>query len=242
LLRQLDQVLVTSPIDRQALLDLAGGEAQSAPVTVLPNGVDASYFTPDTAVRRDPATVVFSGKMSYHANVTMALHLAQHIMPYVWARRPEVKLLVVGKDPPREIVSLQEAGKIEVTGTVSDLRPYLHQATVAAVPLVYGAGSQFKVLEAMACATPVVATPQAIAPLSVQAGREVLVAQEPAEFAQQVLAVLDDPQQQQRLGQAGRRYVETHHAWSRVAEQLSDVYGRASQRSLLQTERLALAV
>ena len=65
---------------------------------MLPNGVDLEYFTLGTEPR-EPATLVFSGKMSYHANVTAALMLVQEIMPHVWAKRPEVRVWIVGKDP-----------------------------------------------------------------------------------------------------------------------------------------------
>jgi glycosyltransferase involved in cell wall biosynthesis len=239
LLWQLDEVLVTSPIDRQALLDMAGHGAKDARVTVLPNGVDVEYFAPNGSPR-EPATVVFSGKMSYHANITMALHLAHTIMPGVWARRPDVKLLVVGKDPPREVQALQTGRNVTVTGTVNDLRPYLHHATVAAVPLVYGAGSQFKVLEAMACATPVVATPQAVAPLHVRAGEDALVAGSAEAFAAEILKVIEDADQQRRLGAAGRRYVERYHAWSGIGRQLAAVY--AAARSDHQRAPLPVAV
>ena len=83
-----------------------------------------------------------------------------------------------------------------VTGTVPDMRPHLRRASVAAVPLVYGVGCQNKVLEAMACATPVVATPRAVAALQVQAGRNVLIADGPQAFADAVVGLLENPQVQ----------------------------------------------
>jgi len=111
-----------------------------------------------------------------------------------------------------------------VTGTVKDLPPYLQQATVAVAPIAYGVGIQNKVLEAMACATPVVTTPQAVSALEVCSGEDVLVAQEPGEFADAVLSLLYDQQARQRLGQAGRLYVEEHHKWDSIAGQLVGIY------------------
>ena len=120
-------------------------------ITVLPNGVDLDYFCPSPEPRR-PATVVISGKMSYHANVTAALHLVEGIMPLVWRERPGVKVTIVGANPPRPIRQLAQRfpGQVEVTGTVPDVRPYLRRASLAAAPVPYGAGIQNKVLEAMA--------------------------------------------------------------------------------------------
>ncbi|MCP4426385.1 MAG: glycosyltransferase [Chloroflexi bacterium] len=227
LLNQFDRVLVTSSVDKRALASLSdNGDAHSAPqrIAVLPNGVDVDYFSPDTAVSREENTVIVSGKMSYHANVTMTLYLANDIMPHVWARQPDVKLWIVGKDPARELRALEENTAVTVTGTVPDLRDYLRRAAVAATPIPYGAGIQNKVLEAMACATPVVTTPQATAALDIQPGRDLLVAEEPQAFAAALLNLLDDPQRRRQLGQAGRDYVEDRHHWNNIAARLETIY------------------
>jgi glycosyltransferase involved in cell wall biosynthesis len=222
--KRFDRVLVTSPVDRQAFLDLAAGKSDKPFISVVPMGVDLEYFCPGEPSERESATVVFSGKMSYHANVTMALYLASEIMPKIWERCPQAKLILVGKDPPRNILALQQNPAITVTGTVEDIRPYLRQASVAAVPLIYGAGMQNKVLEAMACATPVVAMPGAVAPLQVQVGRDVLVAENATDFADQVLRLLNDPGLQCIIGEAGRKYVEGHHRWDSVGATLEGIY------------------
>ena len=224
LVNQFDQVLVTSPADREALISLLPTGQEPSSVTVLPNGVDVAYFVPNQDIAREPATLVMSGKMSYHANVTMLFHFVRDILPLIWVHRPDVKLCVVGKDPPREVLALAQNPSISITGTVNDIRPYLQRATMAVAPLTYGAGIQNKVLEAMACATPVVSTPQAVSALEVLPGRDVLVARESEAFAETVLHLLEDPHQQRRLGQAGRRYVETYHPWGVIAAQLEDVY------------------
>lgn len=241
LVHQFNQVIVTSAADQSALADLAldhiktrsndnGSLACGRKFNVLPNGVDLDYFLPNSATR-EPATVIFSGKMSYHANITAALHLVEEIMPLVWARQPEVQLYIAGKDPSPEIRALAtrhsaNAGKpkVVVTGAVADLRPYLHRATLAVAPIPYGAGIQNKVLEAMACGAPVVASPQATTALAIQAGRELLVAHNTQSFAQAILYLLADPERRRELGHSGRAYVERHHSWDAVAAQLEAIY------------------
>jgi len=227
---QFSRILVTSPIDRQAFLELAPGSTER--LIVLPNGVDLEYFHPDSPPNREPAELVISGKMSYHANVAMVLHLVNDIMPYVWAERPEAKLTVVGKDPPRELLALTSHPGVRVTGSVPDLRPYLKHATVAVAPITYGAGIQNKVLEALACATPVVASPQAVSALQIRAGEEILVAEEPQAFARQVLALLANPAWQRQMGEAGRQFVERHHSWDAMAAQLEQIYQEVRQEKL----------
>jgi glycosyltransferase involved in cell wall biosynthesis len=96
LLEIFDHVLVTSSIDRNALLDTVRDGKIPAPISVLPNGVDQDYFQPNTGVPKEPETLVFSGKMSYHANISMVKYLVNEIMPLIWRQRPTIRLLVVG--------------------------------------------------------------------------------------------------------------------------------------------------
>lgn len=239
LLQQFHRVLVTSGNDRRALLRTHGAVSSYSPadsgphgdhVVIVPNGVDLEYFRPGGSPR-DEATLVFTGKMSYHANVTAALHLVREIMPRVWARRPDVRLQIVGKDPPREIRDLPASARngvnvdrVVVTGTVPDIRPFLWNATLSVVPLVYGAGIQNKVLEAMACGTPVITSAQAVSALEAQPGVDVVVAKGPEDFALAILELLQRPLLQQSLSVAGRRYVERHHDWNGIAARLESVY------------------
>jgi glycosyltransferase involved in cell wall biosynthesis len=227
LIGEFDHVLVTSETDRKALLGLVSPGAKSAPVSVLPNGVDLDFFRPNPEVQRDAETLVFSGKMSYHANVSMVKHLVAEIMPRVWRERPEVRLVIVGKDPTPEVRALGADSRITVTGTVADIRPYLWKATAAVVPLVYGAGIQNKILEAMACGTPVVTTSRTLSALEVTPGRELLVANGAEAFAREVLDLLGNNGRREAVGEAGAAYVRSRHSWRSIAERLVGHYSEA---------------
>ncbi|MFC1923244.1 glycosyltransferase [Chloroflexota bacterium] len=199
---------------------------------MLPNGVDLGYFTPDEGINRKNRDIVLSGKMSYHANITMVMEFMQDIMPHVWEKNADVQVWIVGKDPPQSLQVLANNPNIHVTGTVDDIRPYLQMATLSASPISYGAGIQNKVLEAMACATPVIATPQAVSALKVEAGKEILVAEDAHTFAEKVIALLEEPERREEIGKAGRKFVEQNHDWAVVAARLADVYSQAiDQRS-----------
>jgi glycosyltransferase involved in cell wall biosynthesis len=220
-----DRTLVTSHADMETYLELADHPYDiNSTFSVLPNGVDLDYFLMDESISREAATLVVSGKMSYHANISMVNYLISEIMPLVWKEKPEVKLWIVGKDPPRRIQNLAKSSLIQVTGTVPDMRPYLQRATAAVVPLVYGTGVQNKVLESMACGTPVVSTSLAIAALGVLPGRDLLVADRPEEFARHILSLIESPELQRSLGMAGRQYVEENHRWGTIAKQLEGIY------------------
>jgi glycosyltransferase involved in cell wall biosynthesis len=219
-----DHVLVTSPIDRDALLALVAHGQTPAPVSILSNGVDLEYFRPPDRIQKEPETVVFSGKMSYHANSTMAAYLVDTIMPRVWQVKPNVKVAIVGKDPSPAVRKLAEHPNVVVTGTVDDLRPYLWKAGVAAVPLIYGAGIQNKILEAMAAGTPVIAATRTLSALQAEAGRDVLIADRPEEFAAQILRLMGDPTLYNDVRRNGLAYVEKFHNWHEIARQLMDIF------------------
>lgn len=227
LLERFQRVLVTSPRDRDTLAQLTTTPELNQRLIVLPNGVDLNYFKPiDTP--RDPATLVFTGKMSYHANVAAGLDLASQVMPLVWQQMPQARLMIVGKDPTPALLALAADPRITVTGTVPDIRPYLAQATVAISPMRYGVGIQNKVLEAMALATPVISTPQAVSALQIEEGQEALIAATPAAMAQAVVTLLTNEPLRHHVGQAGRRYVETHHDWDLAAAKLELIYREAA--------------
>ena len=163
-----ERILVTSPLDRIAFNAIAQQDNHQTKIDVLGNGVDLEAFSPSAGPRLAD-TIVFSGKLSYHANVSSALFLVEQVMPIVWACRPQVRVRLVGKDPHNSLRKLAlEDQRIEVTGTVPEIRPFLQSASLAAVTLTYGAGVQNKVLESMACATPVVSTSRAISALQAQ--------------------------------------------------------------------------
>lgn len=225
--QQFDRTLVTSRLDHEAFAKLLPTGAE--PVTVLPNGVDLDYFCPIPTGEREPETLVISGKMSYHANVSMVTHLMESVMPLIWSKKPSVKLWIVGKDPPPSIRALSDHPGVTVTGYIPDLRPYLQRAAVALAPLTYGAGIQNKVLEAMACGVPVVASPRAVAALSVQSGQEIIVESDPSAFAAQVVDLIDRPDRAGQIGSAGRHYVETNHDWLSIAGRLEEIYRQAGE-------------
>ncbi|MEZ4836813.1 MAG: glycosyltransferase [Caldilineaceae bacterium] len=239
LIRQFSQVLVTSKHDRDALLGLpAPADAADIPaeqVRVLPNGVDLDYFTPGNEPR-EQASIVFSGKMSYHANITAAIHLVEDVMPAVWAKSPDVKVYLVGKDPTPAVRNLArkdgaDHGEVIVTGTVPDMRPYLRRAALAVAPIAYGAGIQNKVLEALACGAPVVTTPQAVSALAIGEDEGVRVGATAADLAEAILDLLGNEAKRRQLADSGRSYVTRRHDWANIVADLVDIYTESMARS-----------
>ena len=225
-----DHVLVTSPSDRNSLLGLVPSGKSPSKISVLPNGVDLEYFHPHTEIQRDAETIVFSGKMSYHANISMVKYLVEEIMPRIWKVRPAARLCIVGKDPSPAIRQLMQNPLIVVTGTVDDIRPFLWRATVSVVPLLYGVGIQNKILEAMATGTPVVTTCRALLALQAQPGKNLLAYDDPDRFSEAVLQLIADRSLQHRIGNAAVTYVRTYHNWTSITSQLLNIYQELSSR------------
>ena len=228
---QFDQTLVTSPADAEAIRHLASRQLNGR-IAIIPNGVDLDHFTPGSPAAANLPVVLFSGKMSYHANSAAALYLAHEIMPRIWAACPDARLLIVGKDPTAAIRALADDPRVTVTGTVADIRPHLQRATLAVAPMLYGAGIQNKVLEAMACGLPIVATPIVCHSLKVTPEQDILLGDNPDQLANQSLRLLREPTLRHSLGLAGRRYVEQHHQWPEIVRHLVRVYETARQLDL----------
>lgn len=219
-----DRVLVTSSKDRNHFLKLRSSKVLRAEISILPNGVDLDYFQYQPQPNGRSKVIVMTGKMSYHANISMVRHFYENIYPSVQAGHSDVELWIVGKDPSPEILAMRSDRSVTVTGTVSDIRPYLAKATLAVAPVTYGAGIQNKVLEAMAVGTPVVSSPEAISALGVEPERDLSVAANPEEFARKIIRLIDRTEARSSLSQAGRQYVENHHSWETIAEQLEGIY------------------
>jgi polysaccharide biosynthesis protein PslH len=235
LLEKVSHVLAISERDRQALAILGGQYTNdvmaSACIDVVPNGVDLDYFTPALEVYK-PYSLVFSGKMSYHANIAAAQHLYQDIMPLIWKELPMATLTIVGSKPPKSIQAWQSDARISVTGYVDDIRPYIQRAHVMISPLVYSVGMQNKVVEAMALGTPTVISDQSAAALAVRSGYDTLVATSARSFAEKAVDLMTDTTLREAISVRGRRYVEKQHDWRCITDRLVDIYRSVLARNV----------
>ncbi len=197
----------------------------TADVHVVPNGVDCEHFHPAPEAETDP-TLVFTGSMSYQANVDGVLFFTDRIWPSVLSRCPRAKLVLVGGDPP-EAVRRLAGGSITVTGRVDDVAPYLQSASLSIVPLRVGGGTRLKILEALAAGKPLVSTRVGAEGIPAEKAGGVVLADEPDAFARAVCDLLDDPGRRREMGGQGRQFVLAHHHWPIVGEELEAVYARA---------------
>ncbi|MCK6572032.1 TIGR03087 family PEP-CTERM/XrtA system glycosyltransferase [Myxococcota bacterium] len=202
-------------------------------LTAVENGVDAEYFDPAFAAAAPSPhgvapTLVFTGHMDYWPNVDAVLHFADDVLPRVRAAVPDVQFCVVGANPVPEVRALAERPGITVTGRVPDVRPYVTHATVCVAPLRIARGLQNKVLEAMACARPVVVSPQALEGIDCTPGRDLLLAGEPTAFASACVELLQAPARAGAMGAAARALVVDRYSWASKMGRLDETIARAT--------------
>jgi glycosyltransferase involved in cell wall biosynthesis len=161
----------------------------------------------------EPQTLVFTGAMDYYANVDAVTWFATEVLPRIQAEVPGTRLCIVGSRPAPQVQALARRPGVVVTGFVDDIRDWYARAAVCVVPLRIARGIQNKVLEALAMGRPVVASSPAAAGLGARSGEELRVADDPADWAREVVDLLRAPQAAAALGAAGRRFVEREYVW-----------------------------
>ena len=218
-----DAHTVCSEREREVLLSRAPGTR----IEVVGNGVDCEFFAGDTAQGGEKRDVLFMGRMDYHANIDAAVYFVKTTWPLIHARRPDLRLVIVGAQPPQQVRALA-SDSVVVTGTVDDVRPYYHSALISVVPLRVGGGTRLKVLEAMAAGTPLVSTTLGAEGLAVTHGKDILIADSPEAMAEAVVSMQDSPQRQELIVNA-RQLVRTRYDWSVAGEILLRLHAEQVQ-------------
>ena len=186
------------------------------PIYFAYSGVE---LPPHKEVPREPATVCFSGVMYYPPNADAVFYFAREIFPLIRAEVPEATFHVVGKEPGPGIRALASRRGVVVTGTVPDLLEYIRTMEVYVCPMRLGSGMKMKIVEALGAALPVVSTSVGADGMDLLApGEDLVVADEPEEFARQVIRLLRHPEERRRLGLSGRAKVERGYSWDAYAE------------------------
>ena len=218
LAQHMDLIFTCSEKDAEAFRAMG-----ASAVRVVPNAIPPLSPTL-VAQRRD---VVFVGSLDWRPNADAALILARDIWPRCRALLPGARLVLVGRNPPQHVQALA-AHDVVVTGGVESVQPWLDGAFATAIPLKAGSGTRIKILEAWAAGVPVVASRVAAEGLPYTDGKDVLLAEEPSEFARALVRLWRDRQLAAALALEGHRTVEPFtpaHIAEAVARYYRDVLG-----------------
>ena len=226
-LARFDLVLAVSEADRQTFGRLYP-DALDRPVHVVQTGVDTSYFAP---MSRDPkrAHLVFTGSMDWLPNVDGMQYFVRDILPRIRQLEPDASLSIIGRAPTPAVRRLANERGVHVTGSVEDVRPHMAEGSVYVVPLRIGGGTRLKIFEAMAMGKAVVSTTVGAEGLPVTPGQHIVIADQPHEFAEQVVRLIRDDRQRKRLEVEARRLVIERYDWSAVAQDFEGALERAGR-------------
>lgn len=225
--RRFDMHTTCSELDSERLVAVDSAIA----TTVIPNGVDIDYFKPGNASRQ-PNTLVFAGRYSAYPNRRALMFLANEIWPVLRQECPDVRIDIVGADPPASVVELaRQDPRFRVHGFVDDVRAYLDTAAVYICPIKDGGGTKLKVLDALAMGIPLVADPIACEGIEVVEGQTVLYASSPTEYAARIKQLLADGELRQRMSRSARRLVEQQYSYRSIGLQLHEMYASLADSS-----------
>jgi len=178
----------------------------------FPNGVNSKYF--DVAgAPYDPNTMSFVGRMDYFPNQQAVLEFCARVWPGLKQDFPGLSFQVVGANPSARIKRLGSLPGVTVTGSVPDVRPYVHASALTIAPLVIARGTQNKILESMALGVPVVSSVEAAKGVDARPGADIAVASTPSEYREAIGRILSDREERERLSAAGRQRVVQKHSW-----------------------------
>lgn len=195
----------------------------------FPNGVDAKKFSP-TDEPYDPNTIVFIGRMDYYPNQECMFDFTKNTWPLLLKRRPELKLVIVGADPSKEVLALGKLPGITVTGSVPEVQPYVRKAVCTIAPLNIARGTQNKILEALAMGVPTVSSVLAAGGVDAVPGEHILTASSPHEYAEAILRLVESPEERKRFSEAGRARMLSHHSWSSSMKRLDGIIHETVER------------
>lgn len=222
---------VVSKRERENLRSVAPDYAS---VEIVPNAVDLERYDADFGTPV-PNTLVFSGALTYSANCDAAGHFLADVYPRIRQTIPAVTLRVTGRTDGVDLGSLPRREGVEYTGYVEDIRPVIAQSWASVVPLRIGGGTRLKILESMALGTPVISTSKGAEGLDVSDGENILIADEPREFADKAVDLLRSPQLRGRLAAGGLELVAREYDWKPVGRTLRKLIERAMTATTTRT-------
>ena len=213
---EVDRVIAVSHEDAALLRRQFGVES----VDVVENGIDRAYYELVRGERK-PATILFVGSLDWRPNLDAVRLLLDSIFPAVRRTEPSAQLRIVGRTPPPWLVHRVAATKgVEMHANVADVRPFLADSSVLAVPLRIAGGSRLKILEALACGLPVVSTRIGAEGLELQNGGHLVVVEGIGDMGAALIESIRNPQTARAMAQLGRQFVLERYDWDILAERL----------------------
>jgi len=217
-----DKLIVMSEDDKK-YIDKVLNNPQK--IAVVANGVDVAWFAQKKKQLPNEPTILFVGTFKWLPNREAVKFLVEEVWPQIKQKISYAKLWIVGNAPTKEVVAYQKKdSSITITGGIPDIRDAFAGSHILLAPVFSGKGTRYKILEAMASQTPIVATSTAVEGLNVKIGEQVLTGGTAEQMAAQAVKLLQDKQLQRRLAQNGLKFVTQNYDWPGIAQKLDKIY------------------
>ncbi len=196
---------------------------QKQKIVVVPNGVDTSYFKP--IVHKKEFELLFNGNMNYPPNIESVEYLVEKVMPYVWHKFPNTRLLISGASPNQAVLDLA-SDKVIVTGWVDDIRMNFAKSKILVAPMQISIGLQNKLLEAMAMQLPCITSSLANNALGAKPNEQILVADAPEQYARHIIDLLQNENKAKQIAMNGYQFVVNGFNWQSTTAILERLISR----------------
>ncbi|MGH9530568.1 MAG: glycosyltransferase family 4 protein, partial [Terriglobales bacterium] len=216
IIRRFRHIIAVSEHDRALMQPWAG----NSKITIVPTGVDVAQYRPSSETHDTAPIVMFVGSMDWEPNIDAVEFFRNEIWPLVTAKIPAARFVIVGRNPDRRVQKLASSS-IEITGRVASVADQLQKAAVVIVPLRIGGGTRLKIYEAMAAGKAVVSTTVGAEGLDVSPGRDIGIADNPADFAGAVVSLLNDRDLRRRYERAASETAGKYD-WSVIAAKFAE--------------------
>lgn len=219
-----DQLVVMSEEDKKFIAAEIGDKKK---IEVVENGVDTAWFAEKKRQEPEQPTLLSVGTFKWLPNIEAVTFLVEKVWPLIKKKIPNCKLWIVGASPTDQILTFSRTdSSITVTGNIPDIRDAFTQSHLLAAPVFSGKGTRYKILEALATETPVVATQTAVEGLGVENNKHVSISNTAEKMAAAIVELLKSKEQRKSLAQNGKKYVTEHFDWKMISQKLDIIYQR----------------
>jgi len=224
--KSVDHIFTCSDLDKAYFENVVSADK----ITVIPNGVDITFFRPKKQVLEN--TLLFMGGTQYPPNDEALQYYFSDIHPLIKKTIHDVKIYVLCGKPPQWLIKIAcKDSSIILPGFVIDVREYLNRAKICIAPIKSGSGTSLKILEYMAMEKPVVSTSMGARGLEVESYKNILIADNPHDFANKIVWLIENPKEAKKIGERARKLVKEKYDWKLIIEKVASVYRKITNEA-----------
>ncbi|HZK40463.1 MAG TPA: glycosyltransferase family 4 protein [Atribacterota bacterium] len=224
--KSVDHIFTCSDVDKAYFANIVNIKT----ITVIPNGADTMFFRTKKQVLEN--TLLFMGGVNYPPNEEALQYYFSEIYPLIKKKIPNIKIYALCGKPSQRIENIAKNDtSIIFPGFVVDVREYLNKAKICIAPLKSGSGTRLKILEYMAMGKPVVSTSKGAEGLEVESYKNILIADNPHDFANKIIWLIENPKEAKILGEGARELVKEKYDWIKIIKGVTSYYRKTKNES-----------